>query len=165
MKTIQLTQGLTASISDEDFELVSKYKWFAVKSSFTYYARTNIYINGRRQSIGMHRLILGVTSPLQADHRDHCGTNNQRSNLRLCTSHQNQFNRSKRPESPYKGICPRNNKTGVVYLAVVKYNLKRHYAGTYKRIEDAAAAYDRKASELFGEFASLNFPERLLCAI
>jgi hypothetical protein len=37
------------------------------------------------------------------------------------------------------------------------YEKKKIYLGLFKNAEDAAKAYDKKATELFGEFACLNF--------
>jgi AP2-like factor (euAP2 lineage) len=51
---------------------------------------------------------------------------------------------------PYKGK----------WLARVTYRRRRHHVGTFDDEVDAAKARDRKAIELFGEFARLNFPER-----
>jgi len=43
--------------------------------------------------------------------------------------------------------------------ARISFNTKKIYLGSYKTKEEAARAYDKKAIELFGEFAQLNFPE------
>lgn len=65
----------------------------------------------------------------------------------------------------------RTNKTGFLgvtyrrsdgyYVARVRVPLKKNkvYAGTAKTPEDAARCYDRKARELFGPTAVVNFPE------
>jgi hypothetical protein len=36
---------------------------------------------------------------------------------------------------------------------------KQKYLGSFNEERDAAAAYDRAAKELFGDYARLNFPE------
>jgi hypothetical protein len=101
----------------------------------------------------------------EIDHINHNGLDNRRQNLRVCSGYQNQYNRIKYPTSQYKGIFARKRKSGIAYVAVVKFNQKRYYAGTYDTPIEAARAYDRKARELFGEFACVNFPNQLLTAI
>jgi hypothetical protein len=39
----------------------------------------------------------------------------------------------------------------------IQFNYKRHYIGNYENEIEAAKAYDKKALELFGENANLNF--------
>ena len=78
MKKIALTQGLFATIDDEDFELVSGFKWCAHKNRNVFYARTNVRLpNGNRTTLQMHRVILQAAPGLQADHNK-----NPRSKLR-----------------------------------------------------------------------------------
>jgi hypothetical protein len=38
---------------------------------------------------------------------------------------------------------------------------KNIHIGMYPTIEEAALAYDKKAVEMFGQFARLNFPQNL----
>ena len=54
----------------------------------------------------------------------------------------------------FKGICFKKGK----YLAKTQLNYKSVYIGSFYTPEEAARAYDRKAIELKGEKARLNFP-------
>lgn len=77
MKLTTLSKGLFAKVDDDDFALLSQYRWYENEG----YAIT--YYKGKR--IRMHRLIMGVPDGVDVDHRDTDKLNNQKSNLRLCT--------------------------------------------------------------------------------
>jgi len=109
----------------------------------------------------MHRVIMRAPKGVMCDHRNYNGLDNRKSNLRLCTSAQNQYN--KRPKkgcaSRYKGVVLR--KDCKRWRARIGFKRKRIHIGDFDDQMDAAMAYDDKAVELFGEFAYLNFPERM----
>src|SRR5947209_8230150 len=89
MKIIELTQGKAALIDDADWDTVRHHSWYLHKPggrSKTCYAATNPGEGGNSKFVLMHRLIMGANAHEQVDHRDRCGLNNQRSNLRLCTA-------------------------------------------------------------------------------
>jgi hypothetical protein len=48
------------------------------------------------------------------------------------------------------------------WAAVIDHNKKKYYGGTFVDPKDAAIARDDLAIKLHGEFAVLNFPERLV---
>jgi hypothetical protein len=157
MKEIQLTKGKVALVDDGDFERVNALKWQAFKNYQTWYARRNEGSTPRR-NVRMHQYILGVRGKTsQIDHRDGNGLNNQRSNLRIATAMQNQSNRGpqRNNTSGFKGVCKRYGK----WRAQIKYKGEKISLGTYPDPAEAARAYDRKARELFGEFAWQNFPQ------
>ena len=74
---------------------------------------------------------------------------------------QNQYN--KRPKedcsSRYKGVIRRRDCKR--WRARIGFKRKRIRLGDFADEIKAAIAYDDKAIELFGEFAYLNFPERI----
>jgi len=57
----------------------------------------------------------------------------------------------------FRGVCSTNG--GTRFTSVVRFNGKAHYQGCFKTAIEAAEAYDKKALELFGPTAILNFPE------
>ena len=110
----------------------------------------------------IHRLvaqafILNLTNLPCVDHKDRNDQNNHLSNLRWCTRKENCQNRSKPKNgtSVYKGVSL--VKTTNKWKACIKNNGQSIHLGYYTDESDAGRAYDRKASELFREFAVLNF--------
>ena len=162
MKTIPLTQGKFAIVDDEDYEELNKYKWHAIKDDHTYYAARTVYLGGgrknrKRRIIQMHRQILQALPEQQIDHKNGNGLNNRRCNIRFCTHSQNQQNQraQKSKSSKYKGIYW--HKRDKKWATMIQYNKKRIHLGYFDNEIKAAKAYDKKAKELFGEFANCNF--------
>lgn len=155
-RRIKLTYGKYAIVDAEDYERLSQYKWCAVEKGRTYYAKT-LGLNG--SIVSMHRIVANAPKGLIVDHINHNGLDNRRSNLRLCTTTQNQRNSRPRPgsSSKYKGVCW--CKSSKKFRARIYINRKSVDIGYFTDEIAAAKAYDRKARELFGEFAYLNFPQ------
>lgn len=149
MKEIQLTQGKTTTVDDEDFEWASKIKW----NYHNGYARRNVKVNGKSVSYFMHRIITNAPGKMEVDHIDGNTLNNQRKNLRVCTTSQNQANRpkSKNNTSGYKGVSW--HKKNKKWFAQVNKNGKRVFGKYFESAEEAAEAYKKAAIEHFGEFA------------
>lgn len=153
MRKIPLTQNKFALVDDEDVHLIEDHKWFAHKGSSTYYATTWIVENGTRKLLGMHSIVMGYN---KIDHINHNGLDNRKINLRPCISSQNSANRRKHKNTicQFKGVY----KAGNYWRARVTKNGRAYNVGYFDSEKGAALAYDRKAEELFGEFACLNFP-------
>ncbi len=158
MKEIHLNKGRVAIVDDEDFEWLSAWNWSSrVCKNGTIYACRWISVGGKEPHIHMHREIMKCPDGLLVDHKDRDGLNNRRENLRIATKSQNNANNAgKRSHSTnaFKGVARFRKK----WRAVIRFQGVRKYLGYFKREEDAARAYDAKARELFGEFASTNFP-------
>lgn len=157
MKEIKLSQGKAALVDDEDFEYLNQWQWYAHNHKHTFYARRHqLKIEGDKKIIYLHRFIMNATDKSEIDHIDHNGLNCQKSNLRFCTRSKNQMNRSLSPNhsSKYKGVTwfKRDNK----WRAYIKIGRQIHL-GYFDNEIDAAKEYDKKAIELFGEFANINF--------
>ncbi len=160
MKKIKLNHGKYAMVDDEDFEELNKHKWYyyRVRDSDLGYAVRSIPIgNGKQKTIGMHRVIMNTPEGELTDHKDRNGINNQKNNMRACDKHQNGMNRSgdKNTTSEYKGVAwAKKNKK---WRAKIYFNGKFIHIGMFTCEKKAAKAYDKKAKELFGEYAYLNF--------
>jgi hypothetical protein len=155
MKEIKLTQGKIALVDDEDFGYLNQFKWCTYKGGNSYYAsRQSEGSHRTRKIIIMHRLIMKTPDNMVVDHIDHNGLNNQKSNMRNCTHAQNLMNQSKNANNPlkYKGV----HRSHYKFESCITFNKERIYIGHFDTEELAAIAYNRKAKELFGEFACLN---------
>lgn len=149
----------TITIDATDLLVASRYRWILKKGKKTYYARTS----GSTKHY-IHRLILGFPAD-DVDHKDGNGLNNRRDNLRVAGHLQNCYNRRPKPNSlaKFKGVMIRigSKAKNPCYARITKTidGVKRiFHLGSFPTAEQAARAYDRKAIELFGEFAWINFP-------
>lgn len=149
-KEIELTQGYVAIVDDEDYEEISKHKWYAKKCRNKVYAVSGSHIY-------MHVLIMLPSDGVIIDHRDGNGLNCTRGNMRYATYSQNGLNRGKSVDntSGYKGVS--FNKARGKWQVRISINGTETHIGLFDNVEDAARAYDRAALEFHGEFASTNF--------
>lgn len=87
MKTIPLTKGKSAKVSDSDYARLMRHKWSAVTGDGgnTYAVRK---VTGNRH-IYMHAEILGVTGKTLVDHKNGSTLDNQRGNLRRASRSKN----------------------------------------------------------------------------
>lgn len=163
MAEIILKGGRVALVDDEDFDRLSPFKWFshlvAKSTSRNYYARRNSKIIGgvRAPPVYMHREVIGAARGQIVDHINGDTLDNRRVNLRIVTASQNNMNRKSGRPFMLKGAYP----SGRRWTSSIQIDGQNHYLGCFATAEQAARAYDRKAFELFGEFAKLNFPHEL----
>lgn len=170
---IILADGGICWVSWEDRDLAN-YNWYNNHKGCSGYAIHSIGKKSdpiilpfaiRTKKIPMHRLIalrMGLKiDAMNVDHINRNSLDNRRANLRAATSSQNHANTKRRPsrmkqcDTGYKGVYryPPNKS----FTAYVQFNGRTLYIGSFKSASDAARAYDNRARELFGEFASLNF--------
>jgi hypothetical protein len=158
MKTIPLTKGKVALVDDDDYNEMSKHKWFVSVGKHTCYATRHPKGSSivRKGLIRMHREIARPAHGLGVDHKNGNGLDNRRSNLRVCSLCQNNQNR-KGKSGKFKGV--RKSQSSVnPFSAIIKVNKVRIYLGCFPDEISAAHAYDRAAVYYHGQFAKLNFP-------
>lgn len=155
-----------AQVDDEDYDLLMQFNWYVqLNDNGLNYATSKF---GGKIGNSMHRFLLDVTDrKIFVDHKDHNGLNNQRVNLRLSSNSQNQINsRVNYGSSKFRGVrncvvkqkyIKKNGEEGLYinnyWRAKIVFMGKAIDIGCFKKEEDAVRAYDKKAKELFGEFA------------
>ena len=108
----------------------------------------------------LHQLLLpDVPAGYVVDHINGDRLDNRRCNLRIVTAHMNVINSKSRPNtsSKYKGVSFDTSRGKWISSIQVK-GITKHI-GRFASEEEAAKAYDKRAFELYGEYARLNFPE------
>ena len=139
-----------ALIDLDDLETVKQYHWYLDQKG--YVAAKGI--DGSKYPREIHRLIMNNPKGMIVDHINRDKLDNRKSNLRICTTKENNRNKSlnSNNKTGYKGVSPCLYKVSISKDGIT-YNL-----GKFNSKEQAARAYDRKAIELYGEFACTNFP-------
>lgn len=151
VKRIPLSGGHYALVDAADYEWLSRYNW----RLHTGYAMRQE--KGRR--LYMHREIMRPPEGTLIDHANCDKLDNRRGNLRMCTRRENMRNKGKHMKSAsrFKGVG--YSKARRKWYALLRVEGVRFWMGYFEDEAEAARAYDRKAVEIFGEFANLNFPE------
>ena len=159
MQYIELTKGKRAIVDDEDYNRVNQYKWhviykrFALNKHITFFATRT---TKEHYNLSMHRFILNIPKGINVNHINHITLDNRKSNLRVCTQQQSMFNQKLQVDcsSRFKGVCWEKRRGK--WKAQIQKNKKSIFIGRFLTEEEAALAYNNKASELFGNFAFLN---------
>lgn len=157
---INVGNGLFTKVSPEDYESLSKKKWY-VRSNDGYVCRNETikgeiiknekYRKTKQRSVLLHRFLMGMHGGnvrYVVDHINGDKLDNRRVNLRIVTVAQNLWN---------VNYCSKTNKTGCrgvsktkgdKFKAVITANSKRIYLGTFNTLEDAEMAY-KNAKETY----------------
>jgi hypothetical protein len=156
-KKLPLGKGLFAIVDDDtDFYWLNQWRWQCAKINNKLY----VFRSRRHNHLGysnrayLHRIIMRIEDTrLVVDHIDGNPLNNVKSNLRIVTTTENNRNTSshKNSTSEYLGVSW--DKTKSKWLV----RIQGIYVGRFSNEVDAAKAYDKKAKEIFGRFANLNF--------
>jgi len=146
-----LCNDRTVLLDFDDFPIIHRYQWSVGTHG---YATTGSGIG----QLLMHRLLMNANADVVVDHINRDKLDNRRCNLRVCSPHENCFNRAAQCNNKrgYRGVC--SNITGK-WIAQIVHNGHPTYLGSYNTAEEAANAYDSAAAILFGRFAWRNLPQ------
>lgn len=140
-------------VSDEDWHMLMKYKWYIGESISSKYPLNNY--NKR-----MHVVLIANDDQDKVIHHKNSNTlDNRRENLAIVSRSVNAHQRKKRKNasSKYFGVCFQKNMNK--WTAEVRKERQRYRLGFFSSEHDAARAYNEKVKELFAEFANLNVIE------
>ena len=118
----------TFKFDSEDYDLVSKYKWSLGRCG---------YCRSGRNSIMLHRLVMGVKEGCQVDHINLDITDNRKCNLRICDNSLNQANRHGYSKFGLKGVEQHNNGK---WSAYVRREGKQYHSPVFSTQEEACFA-------------------------
>lgn len=155
MTRISLIDGSPVSVDLGDVPLVGELRWR--RNRYGYAVANYTCTSGKRTTVLMHRLIMGTGESRSIDHINGDKLDNRRANLRYATPTQNGMNRPKNisNKSGFKGVSFKADRGR--FVAQINVEGIRKTLGTFLSAEEAAAAYDEVAYDLYGVFARLNF--------
>ena len=136
-------------VDDDKYQMLVKYKWKMDNNNYPFAKVDN-------KLIRMHRLVIEADENDLIDHINRNKNDNRISNLRKSNSQLNNHNKTKKSNcsSSFKGVSL-NKKTNK-FVSSIRHNNKQIYLGTFYDEIKAAEAYNKKAIELYGNYANLN---------
>lgn len=161
MKDIVLSNGMVATVDDQDFHVLSQHKWGVINNGSHIYASRGTRKKGQKyKKVLMHRFLMGEPKGKMIDHINGNTLDNRKENLRLANRSNNLQNSKLRSDSKcsFKGVSRKTSEIGTVrYTARIQINPnERLFLGYFETEIEAAKAYNVAAVKHFGEFAKLN---------
>lgn len=157
MKELVLANTDKKAIVDDDiYETLNRFRW--ILNGDGYVMRTERL--PRDIPNVLHRcVVLDCPRGMNRDHKNGNKLDNQRSNLRLATHHQNAVNRklptkSAAIHSRFRGVSWHQGRRK--WRASITVNRNRYHLGLFSDEREAAIAYNEAVVIHFGEFARLN---------
>lgn len=153
---------LDCVVDEKLYGEISKHNWKLQYQQGLWRVFKNSSFLKKKTTYFLHNFIWTLThgsfdTNLVVDHINNNSLDNRISNLRLISKKQNSYNTrpNKNSSSKYKGVAW--DKPNSKWRSQIVFNGKKNHLGYFLDEMEAAKAYDKKAKELFGEFAYLNF--------
>jgi hypothetical protein len=154
-KQVALYDGSFTIVSDDDFELVSKFSW---------HLHGKGYVQGciGGNAVLLHRFIMGAKGKEIVHHINGVKTDNRRENLKIVNINTNNHARNYFKKFPYIGVNKHPQRK--TFTAEMRIKGKRKLLGYFNEPFDAALAYDAAVTKHYGDDAQTNlkFLQKLL---
>ena len=162
MKEIALSRGLVAVVDDDTFERVSGLRFHASNRYGSFYATTRIWeSDGTSFQQDLQHFVLPEKPGKVIDFINGNSLDCRHENLRYATAQERARGQKKRKNttSKFKGVFWNSQRKK--WQARITVNYKGIHLGSFDDEERAGLAYDAAARRIFGEYAKLNFPDRV----
>jgi hypothetical protein len=151
-------QWLVALIDADDFERVSKIRWYPQPVSGSIYAMATSCYYIPKHHKRLHAFIMKAEPGQIIDHINGDTLDNRKANLRFVSAAENARN-ARRPTSvgktsKFKGVYWDERRQR--WVAGITCDGVQSHLGVFSEEADAARAYDEAAIRLFGAFARTN---------
>lgn len=156
MREIPLTRGFVAVVDTHRYDEIAQYKWTVKTSGDRHYAYRQEVFEGKLVQIMMHRQIANPDDASDVDHKNKDTLDNHEENLRICSRSDNLGNTRRHIDKGNdlpKGVTYSRGRRKQYSASVMRHG-KRYFLGRFFTVDEAKSAYEFKAKELFGEFAS-----------
>lgn len=156
MKDKNAKEIARTKIDKEDKEKFKNYKLYARHQSNKIYVYISVLGTGRK--IAVHRFLMGLgdakyTIDQVVDHINGDSLDNRKSNLRICTQHQNAQNlRKKGKVVGVKFIKKYNGSNFSKFSAVIMHNYKSIHLGYFNTKAEAVLARISYERDICGEY-------------
>jgi hypothetical protein len=125
-----------------------------INISNIYYDKSNGYMKIKsKKTTYLHRFIVGAKKGEIVDHKNRNKLDCRKENLRIVSKNLNNYNKETKNKLG-RGIY--FDKEGNRYRSCISHNNKTLKLGSFKNIEDAKNAYNKKSFELYGSDAFLH---------
>lgn len=157
MIELSLTNSEKKILVDEEiYEKIKGYKWSLRNSGY-------VRVKVKYKEILLHRFITKAKKGDYVDHINHNLLDNRLCNIRIGTQSQNLANtypHRDKQNSIYKGVYydknTINNKRKKRWRVMICKHYKKMFVGRFHTEKEAVEEYNKKAKELWGEFAYQN---------
>ena len=129
-----------------DYDRVKEHYWRETPQGYIVTAWRGA---GDKQTVFLHRFIMGAKDGEIVDHINHDTFDNRQCNLRIVDTFESMRNTgmNKNNTSGYKGVYLKKGR----WTASIHYNKREHFLGCFDTIEEAAEARRKAEIELYGE--------------
>lgn len=137
-------------VDTEDIKMLSAYKWHINDQGYALGSRRS---NGSKEHIRMHRFLMNASEDLVVDHINGNRLDNRKSNLRICTKHQNSISHHRIAKNDSGCLGVYLDKNTNKWTSAITVNCKTVHLGSFHSKEEAIQARLAAEDKYYGEFA------------